>query len=408
MSLEQVETLIVGGGQAGLAMSHRLGQHGRRHLVLERHRIAERWRTERWDALRFQFPNDQVRLPDFHFPHTDPDGFATRAQIVDFIESYAILMKVPVRCGVEVTRLRRREGAPGFRAETSNGPVEAANVVIATGPYQSPAVPVLLPDDSGIVQVTANRYRNPAALPAGAVLVVGGGASGAQLAEELLDAGRRVYLSLSRHRRGPRRYRGRDFLWWLSALGLDRTPVEQRGPDQSPFVISGAKGGHTIDFRDFAARGMVLLGRAEPAHDGVMAFAADLADSLANGDAFHDRFLTLADSHVAGHRLDMPEDRAARVRLPDPPCVTDPIRRIELREAGISTVIWATGYRYDFDWIDLPVLDPHGAPLHRRGVTDVPGLYFLGLSWLYRMTSSFLSGVGEDAAYLAEHIARRA
>jgi putative flavoprotein involved in K+ transport len=407
MPVEQVETLIIGGGQAGLVMSHRLKQRGRAHLVLERYRIAERWRSERWDGLRFQFPNWSVRLPDFPFPHADPDGFASTGEILKYIIAYADFVAPPIRCGVAVTRLRRRDGGSGFVAETSDGAIEADNVVVATGPYQRAVVPDLSRDDAGLFQVHASRYSNPEKLPSGAVLVVGSGASGAQIAEELFRAGRRVYLSVGRHTRLPRRYRGRDLIWWLSALGIDRTPVEARGPSRLLPVISGAYGGHTIDFRRFAAAGVTLLGRMEAAHDGIIGFAADLADSLANGDATCASFLDVADAHIQRHALNLPEDPAARAVLADPPCVTEPLRRLDIRADGIGAVIWATGYGLDFGWIEIPVLNPHGEPIHRRGITEVPGLYFLGLQWLSKMNSSFLSGVGDDAAVLADHIRAR-
>jgi putative flavoprotein involved in K+ transport len=406
MPIERIETLIIGGGQAGLTMSHRLKQRGLAHLVLERHRIAERWRSERWDGLRFQFPNWAVRLPDFPFPHADPDGFATTREIVDFIAAYADFIAAPIRCGVSVTALRCRDGGSGFVAETSRGPIEADHVVVATGPYQRPAMPDLLRDDS-IFQLHASRYQNPDQLPSGAALVVGSGASGAQIAEELLRAGRRVQLSVGRHSRLPRRYRGRDLIWWLSAMGLDQTPVEQRGPARLLPVITGAYGGHTVDFRRFAADGMTLLGRVLAARDGVLDLADDLADSLANGDAIYATFLDMADAHVERHALDMPEDAAARVRLPDPLCVTEPLRRLDIGADNIGAVIWATGYGVDFGWIDIPVLDPRGDPIHRHGITAVPGLYLLGLQWLSKMSSSFLSGVGDDAAVIADHIAAR-
>jgi putative flavoprotein involved in K+ transport len=406
MPVDKVETLIIGGGQAGLVMSHRLTQRGLAHLVLERHRIAERWRSERWDGLKFQFPNWSMRLPDFPFPHTDPDAFATSREIVDFIAAYADFIAPPLRCGVAVTRLRCRDGASGFVAETSDGPIEAKNVVVATGPYQRPAIPALLRDDA-IFQVHASRYQSPDRLPSGAVLVVGSGASGAQIAEELSRAGRRVYLSVGRHTRLPRRYRGRDLIWWLSAMGIDQTPVEQRGPSRLLPVISGAYGGHTIDFRQFAADGITLLGRVEAAREGILEIAPDLADSLANGDAIYTSFLDRADAHVEQHGPNMPQDPAAHAVLCDPSCVTEPLRRLDLRAEGIGAVIWATGYGLDFGWIDIPVLDARGEPVHRRGVAEVPGLYFLGLQWLSKMSSSFLSGVGDDAADLADHIAAR-
>jgi putative flavoprotein involved in K+ transport len=407
MPLEQVRTLIIGGGQAGLVMSHRLKQRGLKHLVIERHRIAERWRSERWDGLRFQFPNWSVRLPDFPFPHTDPDGFATSREIVDFISAYADFIAAPIRCGVAVTALRRRDGGSGLIAETSDGSIEADNVVVATGPYQSPVLPALLRDDVNLFQVHASRYLNPDQLPPGAVLVIGAGASGSQIAEELLRAGRRVYLSVGRHTRLPRRYRGRDLIWWLSAMGIDRTAVEQRGPSRLLPLITGAYGGHTIDFRRFAADGVTLLGRVKAAHDGIVDLAPDLAESLANGDAMYASFLDRVDAHIEHHALAMPQDPAARAMLSDPSCVTEPLRQLDISADGIGAVIWATGYGVDFSWIDVPVLDARGEPVHRRGVTEVPGLYFLGLQWLSKMSSSFLSGVGDDAADLADYIAAR-
>jgi len=407
MPVEQIDTLVIGGGQAGLVMSHRLKQRGLSHLVLERHRIAERWRSERWDGLRFQFPNWSVRLPDFPLAHTDPDAFAATGDIVAFIETYAASVAPPIRCGVEVRRLRRRDDAGGFIAETPDGLIEANHVVVATGPYQRPLVPDLLRDAPDIFQVHASRYRNPAQLPDGAVLVVGAGASGAQIAEELLRAGRRVFLSVGRHTRLPRRYRGRDLIWWLSELGIDRTPVEQRGPSRLLPVISGAYGGHTIDFRRFAAAGITLLGRLTAARDGVAEIAGDLAESLANGDAVYATFLDTVDAHVGRHGLNSPEDAAARAVVPEPTCVTNPLRRLDLRAAGIGAVVWATGYGVDFGWIDIAVLDGSGEPVHSHGVTEIPGLYFLGLQWLSKMKSSFLSGVGDDAAVLADHIAAR-
>jgi putative flavoprotein involved in K+ transport len=407
MAFERIKTLVIGGGQAGLAMSHMLKQRGCPHLVLERHRIAERWRTERWDGLRFQFPNWSVRLPDFPFRHADRDGFATGREIADFIDAYAAMIAPPIRCGVPVTALRRADGGAGFVATTPHGSIEAANVVVATGPYQRPVIPNLLRDDAGIFQVHASRYNNPGQLPPGAVLVVGSGASGAQITEELFRAGRRVYLSVGRHRRLPRRYRGRDLIWWLIATGLDQTPTEQRGPERSLPLITGAFGGNTIDFRQFASLGVTLLGRMQAVHQGTMDFAPDLADNMAHGDASYAGFLTMMDAHVERHGLRMPDDPAARAVLPDPHCLAEPMLRLDLRAAGIGAVVWATGYDFDLGWIDIPVLNARGEPVHRRGITEIPGLYFLGLQWLSRLNSSLLSGVGDDAASLADHIAER-
>jgi putative flavoprotein involved in K+ transport len=405
MSAERIETLVIGGGQAGLTMSHRLKQRGREHLVLERHRIAERWRNERWDGLKFQFPNWSVRLPEFPFPHDDPDAFATASDIAGFIEAYANFVAPPIRCGVAVTRLRR-EGTSGFVAETADGTIEADNVVVATGPYQRALVPNLLRDHP-VFQIHASGYKNPEMLPPGAVLVVGAGASGAQIAEELRRAGRVVLLSVGQHTRLPRRYRGQDLTWWFGALGLFHMTPEQRGPIRVNPSITGAHGGHTIDFRRFAADGITLLGRIEAARAGLLDIAPGLAENLANGDAYYATFLDMLDAHVAGRGLKLPDDPAARASLVDPPCVTGPIRQLDLGREGIRAVIWATGYGVDFDWIDIPVKDSRGEPVHRGGITGVPGLYFLGLQWLSKMHSAFLSGVGDDAADIADHIAAR-
>jgi putative flavoprotein involved in K+ transport len=415
MPAEEIDTLVIGGGQAGLAMSYRLKQRGRSHLVLERGRIAERWRSERWDGLKFQFPNWSVRLPDFQFQHRDPDGFASSGEIVDFVCAYAAFVAPPIRCGVEVKRLRRGDGVLGQEiwglvAETSDGVIAANNVVVATGPYQRPVVPALLGAqgiDGGIFQVHASRYKNPAQLPDGAVLVVGAGASGAQIAEELNRAGRRVYLSLGQHGRMPRRYRGRDLVWWFGELGLFQMLPEQRGPIRVHPVITGAYGGYTVDFRRFAADGMTLLGQVKAAGDGAIDLAPGLATDLANGDGVYTAFLDMADAHVLKHALELPDDPEARAMLPDPPGVSAPLRRLDLRASGITSVVWATGYGVDFGWIDIPILNARGEPVHVRGITAVPGLYFLGLAWLSNLNSSFLSGVGDDAAELADHIAAR-
>jgi putative flavoprotein involved in K+ transport len=404
MPIERIDTLVIGGGQAGLVMSYRLKQRGIAHLVLERARIGERWRSERWDGLKFQFPNWSVRLPDFAFPHSEPDAFATSGDIVKFIEAFAEFVAPPIRCGVEVTRLKR--GEAGFIAETADGIIEARNVVVATGPYQQPLMPDLL-HDHPVFQVHAGSYRNPGQLPPGAVLVVGAGASGAQIADELRRAGRRVFLAVGQHTRMPRRYRGRDLTWWFGALGLFDMTAEQRGPIRVNPTITGAYGGYTIDFRRFANDGLTLLGRVLAARDGVLEIAPGLAGSLATGDAYYATFLDMLDAHVERHGLDLPDDPAARMVLADPPCLTEPIRRLDLGKEQVHAVIWATGYGVDFSWIDLPVRDGSGDPVHRGGVSDVPGLYFLGLPYLSKLHSAFLSGVGDDADLLADHIAAR-
>jgi putative flavoprotein involved in K+ transport len=403
---EKIKTLVIGGGQAGLVMSHSLKQREISHLVIERGRIAERWRSERWDGLKFQFPNWSVRLPDFPFPHGDPEAFASNDDIIKFIEAYAAFVSPPIRCDVAVTRLSQPRDGKGFIAETTDGTIEADSVVVATGPYQRNVIPDLLRDHP-VFQVHSADYKNPEQLPPGAVLVAGAGASGAQIAEELLQAGRRVYLSVGRHRRLPRRYRGRDLMWWLAEMRLDQVTPEERGPARLGPVISGANGGRTIDFRNFAADGMTLVGRIEAAQDGVIEIAPGLADSMTNADLVYTTFLDTVDAYVKRRRMELPEEPDARATFPNPPCVTAPLTRLDLAAEGISAVVWATGYGVDFGWIDLPVIDAKGDAMHRNGISPVPGLYFLGLQWLSKMNSSFLSGVGDDAAVLADHILGR-
>ncbi len=404
MSDEKVETVIVGGGQAGLALSAHLGRRNRPHVILERARIAERWRTERWDSLVANGPAWHDRFPDLEFADIDPDAFATKDQVVAYFETFAARIAAPIRCGVDVTSVRRRDDG-GFRVETSDGAISADNVVAATGPFQRPIVPAMVPPETGIDQRHSTAYRNPDDLPAGRVLVIGAGSSGAQIADELLAAGKDVYLSIGPHDRPPRRYRGRDFVWWLGVLGKWDAAALEPHMEHVTISVSGAHGGHTVDFRNFAARGMTLLGRAESCDRGVMRFAPDLAKNIAQGDANYLSVLDEADAYVAREGLDMPEEPAARRIGPDPDCVRDPLLTLDLASAGVTSIIWATGFALNFDWLQVDAFDADGRPRHTRGVADVPGLYFLGLPWLSRRASAFIWGVWHDAAYLAGHIA---
>jgi putative flavoprotein involved in K+ transport len=406
---ERHETVIVGGGHAGLAMSHHLSRRGRAHVVLERGWVAERWRSERWDSLHFQFPNWSLALPGQPYDGPDPDGFSSRDEVVGFIERYCAVIAAPVRTGVRVDAIRPASAADGFRLETSHGVLAASNVVVATGPYQEPVIPApagALPPR--VTQVHSSGYRRPSHLPPGAVLVVGSGASGCQIVEDLLAAGRRVYLSVGRHRRFPRRYRGRDMFWWMERMGaLDQTLEERPEARERPNpLVTGVGGGHDIDLRHYAARGAILLGRLAGVEGSRLRLADDLHEQLARGDEGVTAFTRSVDAYVARAGLAVPEE--ATTEPPSPVPAVAPIRTIDLDAACIGTVIWATGFRRDFGWIRLPVLDERGEPIHRRGVTPCPGLYFLGLPWLYTLKSSVLCGVGRDADHLAEHIASRA
>lgn len=407
MPSEQTEVVVVGAGQAGVAMSEHLGAHGVPHVVLERHRIAERWRSERWDSLVANGPAWHDRFPGMEFSDVPPDAFASKEQIADYFVAYAEKVGAPIRCGVEVTSVRRHTGRPGFRVETSEGSLDARFVVAATGPFQRPVFPPIVPDGAVPVQLHSSGYRNPEQLPEGAVLVVGAGSSGAQIADELRRSGRRVFLSVGPHDRPPRQYRGRDFCWWLGVLGLWDAETPPQGAEHVTIAVSGAHGGHTVDFRAMAADGIELVGMTGSFDGGVLRFAPDLARNIALGDTKYLALLRAADEYVERNGLDLPEEPEAHVLGPDPECVTDPRLELDLAEAGVASIIWATGFATDYGWLDVDAFDESGRPDHRRGVSREPGVYFIGLPWLSRRGSSFIWGVWHDARYVADHIATR-
>ena len=404
MTAETVEVLVVGAGQAGIAISEHLTQNGIPHLVLERARIAERWRSGRWDNLVANGPAWHDRFPGLEFAG-DPDGFPRKEAVADYFVDYATRIAAPIRCGVEVTKVRRNTTGPGFHVETSGGMIAARYVVSATGPFQRPVMPEMVPDNAGIMQIHSAAYRNPEQLPQGGVLVVGAGSSGAQIADELMQAGRRVTLSVGPHGRPPRRYRGRDFVWWLGVLNK----WDAEAPPDTKHVtiaVSGAQGGKTVDFRRFAASGMTLVGRAQGYADGAMTFRDDLSANLAKGDADYLALLSEADAYVTRNGLDLPPEPEAKLIGADPDCVLYPIRSLDLAAAGITSIIWATGYAHDFGWLQLDCFDAKGRPLHQRGVASEPGLYFLGLPWQARRGSAFIWGVWHDARHVADHLAK--
>ena len=404
MAVEKVEVLVVGGGQAGVAMSEHLSAAGVPHLVLERGRIAERWRAERWDSLVANGPAWHDRFPNMTFEGCGPDDFPGKEAVADYFAAYAEKIAAPIRCGVEVTAVRRHDGRAGFRVETSAGEIEAGAVVAATGPFQRPVIPKLVPEEAGVTQLHSSAYRNPDQLPDGAVLVVGAGSSGTQIADELQRSGRQVYLSVGPHERPPRSYRGRDFVWWLGVLGKWDLETPGPGTEHVTIAVSGAYGGRNIDFRVLAQEGMTLVGRTQSYADGRLSFAPDLAGNLARGDASLLKMLEEADAYVARNGLALPAEPEARVILPDPPCVTAPLAAVDLAEAGITSIVWATGFATDFSWLQVGAFDASGRPKHQRGVSAEPGVYFLGLPWLSRRGSSFIWGVWHDAKHIADHI----
>ena len=404
MPAEKINTLIVGGGQAGLAMSEHLSNNGIDHLVLERHRIAERWRSERWDSLVANGPAWHDRFPSLEFHGFDDGDFIPKENVADYFVRYAEHINAPIRCGVDVLSVKKRSGHAGFVVQTSEGMLEADHVVAATGPFQTPVMPSLIPETDSLVQMHSNTYRNPAQLPDGAVLVVGAGSSGGQIADELLRSGRTTYLSVGPHDRPPRRYRTHDFVWWLGVLGKWDAAAAPAGSEHVTISVSGARGGHTVDFRNLANLGMHLVGRTTDYADGKLHFAADLADNIAQGDKNYLSVLNEADAYVQANGLDLPLEPEAHVIGPDPDCVRNPTLELDLQEAGITTIIWATGYGHDYSWLEVDATDENGKPKHQRGVSPEPGIYFLGLPWQSRRGSSFIWGVWHDAKFLADHI----
>jgi len=410
---ERVDTVVVGGGQAGVTMSWYLRQAGREHVVLERRdHLGGGWQ-DRWDAFQLVSPNWTSSFPGFAYDGDDPDGYMPRDEIGGRVARYAEVIDAPVLLGTAVERLeRRRDGASGFRLTTNRGAVGADRVVVAVGGFHKPKIPAAsagLP--SRLQQLHLQDYRNESALLPGAVLVVGSGQSGVQVAEELHEAGRRVFLSVGHCGRVPRRYRGSDIFRWIKELstrghdlGTPMPTVDKLPDPRLRFAgnphLSGHNGGHDTNLRRFAADGITLVGHLEAADGERVRLAPDLAANLAFADGFFaERFKDGIDTFIDRAGIGAPEDDAQPFEY-EPPDVAE----LDLAAEGISTVIWTSGFRLDFGWIDLPIFDAQGAPHHVRGVTDVPGLFFLGLPWQYDLTSATLFGVGRDGAYLSEQL----
>jgi putative flavoprotein involved in K+ transport len=406
-----VNTIIVGGGQAGLSVSYYLTREGRDHLVLEQSdKPGEAWRNHRWDSFTLNTPNWQTRLPGAEYHGDDPDGFMSRSEVVAYLDDYVERFDLPVRYGVRVERVERNEASGLYLVHTSDGGrFSARNVVVATGLYQTPKVPRFgsaLPPS--IRQVHSDAYRNPQELLPGAVLVVGSAQSGAQIAEELYLAGKKVYLAVGRAGRVPRRYRGKDANWWSEKLGLYDRTVDQLPSPRAKFAgkphISGTMGGHTLNLHQFARDGVTLLGHLQGVEDGKLRLAPDLRDNLAAADAHEADFIKSVDAYIAKTGMAVPEEELPllrdgfRARL---------IAELDLAQSGITNVIWATSYAFDFSLVKLPVLDGDGFPIQTAGVTAFPGLYFVGLPWLPTAKSGLLYGVGDSARSIVKNITKR-
>ncbi len=404
---EQVNTIIVGGGQAGLSTSYYLKKQGREHVILEQAQQAAKVWSNRWDLFTLNTPNWMTRLPGAEYQGNDPDGFMPRDEIVAYFDAYIERFELPIRYGIQVMSVEPIDA--GYLVSTDNGEFEAANVVIAAGLHQQPRIPAFsanLPAE--IHQLHSSEYRNPEALPAGAVLVVGSAQSGCQIAEELYQSGRVVYLSVGSSPRMPRRYRGKDITWWLELAGWFDKTVDQLPSPKAKFAASahstGKDGGHTINLHQFVRDGVVLLGHIQSIQGYQVALAPDMKENLAKADKFEVDFVKQIDEYIESNGVEAPIEN-----LPElvDGFQTEEITDVDLNFAGITSVIWATGFKFDFGLVRLSAFDEDGYPLHKRGVTEFPGLYFIGLPFLTRFKSGLLVGVGDDAAHVAEHISSR-
>jgi putative flavoprotein involved in K+ transport len=400
---QRTETVVIGAGPAGLSCSHHLTQRQREHLVFEQGRIAESWRTGRWDGFRLNTPSFFLNLPGCPYDGADPEGFLTGAETVAHLERYSERSDAPVRAGVRVLKVARRAGR--FALQTSDGGIEAENVVVATGAFQRPAPrPAGANPPPRILQIHASEYRRPDQLPPGAVLVVGSGQSGCQIANELNADGRAVYLSLGRCPSVPLYYRGRQFARWAIDLGLMEDTVDSLPTRDSRLlcnpVVGHTGGGHLCDPQRLAREGVVLIGRIHRVDGSIARVIADASERLAEAARFATAFKRRVDAFVVASGLDVPEEPDGD----DAPTAASEMRELDLTAADVGAIIWANGYRPDFGWLRMPVFDEAGWPLQQRGVTAVPGLYFVGLPWLHTRKSALLLGVGEDAGHVVSTI----
>lgn len=398
--------IIVGGGQAGLSASHCLQQRGIDHLVIEKRSLVHTWRTQRWDSFCLVTPNWQCQLPGWPYAGDEPHGFMVKDQINEWLAGFVEHVKAPALEGVTVERVWRAGEAERFSVQTDAGLYTADQVVVASGGYHKPIVPRLaekLP--TSVVQYHSAQYRNPVQLPEGAVLVVGCGQSGAQIAEDLHLAGRKVYLATGDAPRCARFYRGREVVDWLADMRYYEMPVTEHPlregvRDNTNHYVTGRDGGRDIDLRRFALEGMELYGLLTGFEDGVLALQPNLREHLDHADRIYNGINASIDRHIEAQGIDAP-----------PPSVYQPVweppqerTRLSLEEAGITSVLWCIGFAPDFGWLDAPVFNGRGAPVHRRGITGDAGLYFLGLPWLHTWGSGRFSGVARDAEYLAQAI----
>ena len=399
------DVVIIGAGQAGLSASWQLTQRGIDHVVLEQHAPAHAWKRERWDTFCLVTPNWQCTLPGHSYAGDDPHGFMLRDEIVRYVEGYAASFNAPVRSGVKVLSLQPA-GQEGYVIHSNEGRVSAGQVVIATGGYHDPIMPPYAAAiDPAILQIHSQDYRNPQSMPEGAILVVGTGQSGCQIAEDLHLAGREVHLCVGEAPRVARRYRGKDVVEWLHLMGyydipVDQHPLREGVRDKTNHYVTGRDGGRDIDLRLRATEGMQLYGRLTDMQGSKVSVSPDLARNLDAADAVDAGIKRSIDGWILRNAVEAPVE-AAYVPLWKP---AEERLSLDCREAGITSIIWCIGFRMNFGWVEAPVFDDRGAPRHNRGVTGQDGLYFLGLPWLHSWGSGRFSGIARDSEYVAAAI----
>ena len=404
---KRIPVVVVGGGQAGLSASACLSERSIEHIVFEKERVAWEWETRRWDTFCLVTPNWQCRLPGFPYRGSDPDGFMDKNEIIAYIRGFVDAFKPPLFEGVAVEKIESRKNV-GFQIETTIGRIFAEQVVIATGPYQIPSFPCLaddLPDD--IEQIHSSNYKSSKSLKSGNVLVVGSGQSGCQIAEDLHISGRKVHLAVGSAPRVARRYRGKDVVKWLEEMGHYNKSVGESSKgvstrDNTNHYVTGRDGGHDIDLRAFALDGMGLHGRLRAVSKGNFEFDNDLEKNLNHADGVSESIKDLIDIHIGSCGLDAPTE--LRYKPVWQPTIETSTAHASLPLSEISTVIWATGFHSDYSWIQLPVLDDKGNPIHTRGCAPIDGIYFLGLPWLHSWGSARFGGIAADAAHVADQI----
>lgn len=406
--MKKVTTVIVGAGQSGLAMSKHLTDYSIDHVLLERGEVANSWQKERWDSLRLLTPNWQSRLPGYSYKGNDPDGYMSMPEIVDYLKRYAGLTSAPIQSRTLVTSVCRVEG--GYEVTTDHGSWRCRTLVIASGACNIAAVPGLSAElPRFMVSMAPMDYRNPGQLPDGGVMVVGASATGVQLAREFRASGRDVILSAGEHVRLPRVYRDRDIKWWMDAIGAmdaryDEVDDLDRARRLPSLQLIGTAERETIDLNSLRKFGVEIVGRLVGLRDGKAQFSGSLANQCALADLKMNRLLSNIDEWVSATGQDSQFDAPCRYE----PTNLGPQTRLsmDLGDGSVKTVIWATGYRPDYSWLDVPVLDRKGRIRHDGGVVQTPGLYVMGLPFMRRRKSSFIDGAGDDAAYLAAHLNR--